>query len=75
MTTTTISVSTAVSPSLDLVEHHVWRWSVRTGIRVCGARDEKRRGYLASENLAWTHGLILRTLALAGVRDNTCAAV
>ena len=49
--------------NLELVEHRVVRRLAKAGARLSRAVDEKRHGYIVTEDLALTLGLFFRTLA------------
>ena len=79
--TATPQVKTAVrvaglrGRNLEFVEHRVLRRLTRAGIRLSRAVDEKRRGYVVTEDLALTLGLIFRTLAPMRSRENMRAVI
>ena len=61
--------------NLELVEHRVLRRLAKAGVRLSRTVDEKRRGYIVTEDLALTLGLILRTLAPMRSREKMRAVI
>ncbi len=59
--------------NLDLVEHRVLRRLARSGIKLVAREDVGSRGYVLTENLALTLGLLFRCLAPMRNRDNMLA--
>ena len=56
--------------NLELVEHRVLKLLSRPGIKPDWGADARKRGYLLTEDLALTLGLLFRTLAPMRSRDN-----
>ena len=56
--------------NLDLVEHRVLKRLARSGINLRAAADDAKRGYVLTEDLALTLGLLFRSLAPMRSRDN-----
>ncbi len=59
--------------NLDLVEHRVLRRLARSGIKLLARADDRKRGYVLTEDLALTIGLLFRCLAPMRNRDNMLA--
>ncbi len=56
--------------NLELVEHRVLKRLSRSGVKLGGRADAKKRGYALTEDLALMLGLLFRTLAPMRSRDN-----
>ena len=49
--------------NLDLIEHRVLRRLAQSGIKLVAGRDNRKRGYKLTEDLALMLGLLFRSLA------------
>ena len=56
--------------NLELVEHRVLKRLAQSGFKFDRSRDTRKRGYVLSEDLALTLGLLFRTLAPMRSRAN-----